>query len=50
MREGRQTNSDGSVTLYFGPKAPKGKEANWAPAKPGERRFCLFRFSGPEPA
>ena len=22
-------NKDGSVTLYFGPKAPKGKENNW---------------------
>jgi hypothetical protein len=23
------TNDDGSIDLYFGPKAPKGKEANW---------------------
>lgn len=23
------TNADGSVDLYFGPKAPAGKEANW---------------------
>jgi hypothetical protein len=22
-------NKDGSVDLYFGSKAPKGKEANW---------------------
>ncbi|UBM62383.1 DUF1254 domain-containing protein [Candidatus Sulfidibacterium hydrothermale] len=24
-------NPDGSVTLYFGPKAPKGLESNWIP-------------------
>jgi hypothetical protein len=23
------TNDDGSIDLYFSPKAPKGKEANW---------------------
>jgi hypothetical protein len=48
--EGLQTNPDGSVSLYFGPTAPKRKEANWAPTKAGERWFCLFRFYGPEPA
>ena len=24
-----QRNADGSVDIYFGPKAPAGKEANW---------------------
>ena len=24
-------NSDGSVTIYFGPEPPKGLESNWIP-------------------
>ena len=28
---GLQKNADGSVDIYFGPKAPAGKEANWVP-------------------
>ena len=27
-------NSDGSIDLYFGPKAPDGKEANWIQTVP----------------
>ena len=40
-------NQDGSVDLYFGPKAPEGKASNWIPTKPGKRFFLLFRFYGP---
>ena len=29
-----QKNADGSVDIYFGPKAPAGKEANWIPTDP----------------
>ena len=43
-------NSDGSVDIYFGPKAPKGKESNWLPTDPKRRFFLLARFYGPEPA
>jgi len=43
-------NNDGSVDVYFGPKAPAGQEANWIPTKPGRRFFLLFRFYGPESA
>jgi len=43
-------NQDGSVDLYFGPKAPKGKASNWIPTLPGKRFFLLFRFYGPERA
>ena len=43
-------NEDGSVDVYFGPKAPKGKEANWIPTTEGRRFFLLFRFYGPQPA
>ena len=28
---GLQKNADGSVDVYFGPKAPAGKESNWVP-------------------
>ena len=43
-------NADGSVDIYFGPKAPKGKENNWLPTDPKRRFFLLARFYGPEPA
>jgi len=42
-------NADGSVDIYFGPKAPKGKESNWLPTDPKRRFFLLARFYGPEP-
>ncbi|MEY8099606.1 DUF1214 domain-containing protein [Falsihalocynthiibacter sp. S25ZX9] len=38
-------NDDGSVDVYFAPKAPDGKEANWIPT--GEDWFILFRLYGP---
>ncbi len=41
-----QANDDGSYDVYFAPKAPKGKEANWIPT--GEDFFLLFRLYGPE--
>jgi hypothetical protein len=44
------TDEDGSVTLYIGPKAPRGKEGNWIPTAEGRKFFLLFRFYGPEPA
>jgi len=47
---GLETNADGSVTLYFGPAAPAGKEANWTPTRPDGQFELLFRFYGPEPA
>lgn len=38
-------NADGSVTLYVGPKAPDGFEANWIPTR-GKRPMPIFRFYG----
>ncbi|MBD1577326.1 DUF1254 domain-containing protein [Vibrio sp. S11_S32] len=38
-------NSDGSVTLYVGPKAPKGFEENWIPTA-GKRPLPTFRYYG----
>lgn len=43
-------NGDGSVDLYFGPRAPTADEANWLPTPPRQPWFVLFRFYGPEPA
>jgi hypothetical protein len=40
-------NSDGSVTLYFGPSAPKGYEKNWIPTVPGRAWFTYIRLYGP---
>jgi hypothetical protein len=45
---GLEKNADGSVDVYFAPKAPEGKESNWVPTKPGGRFEVLFRFYGPE--
>ena len=39
---GLQKNADGSVDVYFGPKAPAGKESNWVPTNPsGQVRSAL---------
>jgi hypothetical protein len=40
-------NEDGSVDLYFGPEAPKGKENNWVQTVPGKGWFVLLRLYGP---
>jgi hypothetical protein len=45
---GIEKNADGSVDVYFGPKAPAGKESNWVPTKAGGQFEVLFRFYGPE--
>jgi len=42
------TNSDGSVDLYFGPEAPKGKENNWIQTNNGQSFFVYLRLYGPE--
>ncbi len=40
-------NPDGTVDIYFGPTAPKGKEQNWVPTNPDEGWFSYFRLYGP---
>ena len=45
---GLQKNADGSVDVYFGPKAPAGKESNWVPTSTDGGFEVLFRFYGPE--
>ena len=43
-------NPDGSIELYFGPKAPKGFENNWVETIPDRSWFIAFRMYGPEEA
>ena len=42
-----QANADGSYDLYFGPKAPKGKENMWIKTIPGKGWFSMLRIYGP---
>ncbi len=42
------SNKDGSVTLYFGPKAPEGKPVeNWTQTVENKAWFVLLRLYGP---
>jgi hypothetical protein len=43
-------NPDGSKDVYFGPKAPAGKEESWLYTAAGKPWFAVFRFYGPEQA
>ena len=47
QRESLIVNVDGSVDLYFGPKAPAGKEANWTATIPNKSWYALFCLEGP---
>lgn len=46
-RPGLQTNPDGSATVWFGPTAPAGHEANWVQTRPGKGWKVLLRLYGP---
>ena len=43
-----QKNPDGSVDIYFGPKAPAGKASNWVPTDASRNFELMFRVYGPE--
>jgi hypothetical protein len=45
---GIQKAADGSVDIYFAPKAPPGEESNWVPTSAEGHFEVLFRFYGPE--
>jgi hypothetical protein len=47
LSKGLVTNADGSVDVYFGPRAPAGKEANWVQTIPGKGWSILLRLYGP---
>jgi hypothetical protein len=42
--------SGNAVDLYFGPRAPKGREGRWIKTIPGSGWFAYFRIYGPEGA
>lgn len=46
-RDALASNPDGSVDLYFSPKAPAGKESNWIQTVPGKSWYTLLRLYGP---
>lgn len=48
LTRGLMTNPDGTVDLYFGPKAPSGKQSNWTPTKAGDRFEVILRLYGPQ--
>jgi len=45
--QGLLVNTDGSVDVYFGPKAPAGKEVNWVQTVPGKGWNTLLRLYSP---
>jgi hypothetical protein len=49
-RQGLIKNKDGSVDLYYGPTAPKGKEKNWVQTIPGQGWWVYLRFYAPTKA
>jgi hypothetical protein len=44
---GIAANGDGSIDLYFGPRALANKEMNWIYTAPGGTWFTMFRLYGP---
>jgi len=49
-KKGLAVNEDGSVDLYFGPKAPTDASANFVQTVPGKGWFTYFRLYGPKQA
>src|SRR6185369_2502752 len=43
-----QKNADGSVDIYFGPKAPAEKDSNWVPTDPARKFELMARFYAPK--
>jgi predicted permease len=48
QKKGVVVNPDSSVDVYFGPKAPAGKESNWVQTWPGKGWNVLLRLYGPQ--
>jgi hypothetical protein len=42
-----EANPDGSIDIYFGPKAPEGKENNWLQTIPGKGWWTILRLYNP---
>jgi len=45
--KGLLVNADGSTDVFFGPKAPAGKESNWVQTIPGQGWNTILRLYGP---
>jgi hypothetical protein len=45
-KAGLKANTDGSIDIYFGPKAPAGLESNWIPTM-GKKPYVWLRLYGP---
>jgi hypothetical protein len=45
-----EPNADGSIDLYFGPRAPAAREDQWIQTEPGSGFFLYFRIYGPDAA
>jgi hypothetical protein len=43
-----QKNADGSIDVYFAPKAPAGKDSNWVPTDPQRGFELMFRLYAPK--
>jgi hypothetical protein len=43
---GLHINQDGSVDVWFGPKAPPGREDNWIQTVPGKSWYMILRLYG----
>jgi hypothetical protein len=50
QRDKMIVNDNGSIDLYFGPKAPVGEEANWIQTVPGKGWFSVLRLYSPTEA
>lgn len=47
LQDGLRYNKDGSIDIYFGPKAPSGYDANWVQTIPGKSWFTVLRMYSP---
>jgi hypothetical protein len=43
-----QKNTDGSIDIVIGPKAPAGKDSNWLPTDPARKFELMARFYAPK--
>jgi hypothetical protein len=47
QQQGLQSNADGSVDVYFGTKAPPGKESHWVQTVTGKGWNTVLRLYSP---
>lgn len=47
LQDGLRYNRDGSIDIYFAPKAPPGFQNNWVQTVPGKSWFTILRMYGP---